>query len=191
MNDLDDTRAKRLWQSQSTEIPAMSTTYLRHRASELERAFKLRNYIEQGSWLLALLSCSILIFTAPDHWFRASMALLLIGIGWAMFQWRRRTAKRPSLAADTGLAFYIRELEHKRDLHRTLWRWYLLPMMPGAVALLTWKLFGDPGSRGTWTPWIVAGLLLVWTAGALIYERAKAAQYQREIDALTASDPQV
>lgn len=169
----------------------MSIGYLHHRGRELQRAVRLRNYIEQGSCTVALLYCSIMIFAAPDHWLRASMALLIVGIGWAMFQWRRRVPGRSSsAAADTGLAFYMRELEHTRDVHRTLWRWYLLPMIPGTVALLTWKLFVDPTARDTPTSWVVTGLVLAWVAGALIYERFKAAQYQREIDALAGSDAQ-
>lgn len=189
MSDFNDASAKRLWRSQPTEVPPMSTTYLQHRARELQRAVRLRNFIEQGSCVLALLICSGMIFTAPDLWLRASMALLIVGIGWAMFQWRRRVREGfTSAAADTGLAFYLRELEHKRDLHKTLWRWYMLPMIPGTVVLLTWIWFGDPNTRGTPAPWFPTALTLAWIVGTLIYERVKAAQYQREIDALVAGD---
>ena len=187
MNDFND--VQRLWQSQPTEIPPMTTTYLRHRAIELELAFRRRSIIEQGVAIATLIACAIVLITTPGYWAKSSIVLLIVGIGWALFQWRRRTRERSNFAAaDTSMAFYVRELEDKRDLHRTLWRWYLLPIAPGALALLIWKLFGDPASRGTWTPWIVTVLVLLWTAGALIYERAKAAQYQREIDALTDSD---
>jgi hypothetical protein len=185
MNDCNETGAKRLWQSQPAEIPPMSTAYLRHRASELERAFWWRNFAEQGSCALALLYCSIMLFAAPDHWLRASMALLIVGIGWGMYQWRRRVRERSSfVAAETGLAFYLRELEHKRDLYRTMWRWYLLPMLPGTVTLVAWGYVRDPGMKGTGLPWIGIGLVLAWT----IHEQYKAARYQREIDALTAND---
>jgi hypothetical protein len=189
MNDLNDAGAKRLWQSQPSEIPPMSTAYLHHRANELQRAFQRRNAIEQGTAVATLISCTIVLVTTPGYWVKSSLLLLIIGMSWALLQWRRRARAGSSFASTTSVAFYIRELEHKRDLHRTLWRWYLLPMVPGAVALLAWKLFGDPGTRGTWAPWIVTVLLVLWTVGSLIYERAKAAQYQREIDALLASEP--
>lgn len=167
----------------------MSTTYLHHRARELQRAVRVRNVIEQGSCVVALVVCSVMVFTAPGLWLRASMVLLIVGIGWAMFQWRRRVRERPgSAAADTGLAFYVRELEHKRDLHKTLWRWYILPMVPGTIALLTWIWFGDPNTRGTPAPWFSTGIVLAWIVAALLYERFKVGQYQREIDALTASE---
>lgn len=189
MSDLNDASARRLWRTQPTEGPTMSMTYLHHRADELQRAVRLRNLIEQGACALALLGCAIMLLTARDAWLRVSLVLLIVGIGWAMYQWRRRIHALPAAsAADTGVAFYIRELEHKRDLHRTLWRWYLLPMIPGAVGLLTWKMFADPVTSGTPRAWVVSGLVLAWIAAGLIYERVKAAQYQREIDALTGSD---
>ena len=187
MSDFNESGAKRLWRSQPSEIPAMSTVYLRHRAGELERASRRRNILELGTGLVTLIACAILLFTTPYDLARASVALLMVGIGWAMFQWRRRARERSDFAsAGSSIAFYIRELEHKRDLHKTLWRWYLLPMMPGTVAFMTWSLVGDPNARGTPTPWIVTGLVLAWIIGAVCYERAKAAQYQREIDALAA-----
>ena len=167
----------------------MSSAYLQHRANELRRAFRRRNAIEQGTAVVTLIACAIVLVTTPGYWAKSSLILLIIGMSWALLQWRRRARAGSSVASATSVTFYIRELEHKRDLHRTLWRWYLLPMVPGAVALLAWKLFGDPNTRGTWTPWIVTVLLVLWTVGSLIYERAKAAQYQREIDALVASEP--
>ena len=189
MSDSNEAGAKQLWQSQPSEIPPMSTAYLQHRARELERAVRIRDFIEQGSCVLTLLACAVMIFTVPDHWLRAAMVLVFIGVAYALLQWRRRIrGYARNGTADTGLAFYVRELEHKRDLHRTMWRWYLLPIVPGTLALMTWNFFGDPDSRGTATPWIFMALALAWVIGALIYERFKAAQYQREIDALTAKD---
>jgi hypothetical protein len=122
---------------------------------------------------------------------KAGVALLLAGIAYSMMQWRRRVGASRTHAfesTDAGLVFYERELERKRDFHRTLWRWYLLPMAPGIIAILTWNFFGDPRTRGTWTPWVVAAMLIVWIVFALMYERIKAAQCQREIDSLSSLD---
>jgi hypothetical protein len=188
MSDVSDEPVKAIWRSQPTEVQVMSATYISHRASELTRSFRIRNVLEQGACWIALIWCVCVIVMAPSVWIKEGVALLLLGIAYAMLQWRRRMAADRATpgfeSIDTGLVFYKRELERKRDIHRTLWRWYLLPMAPGAFAILAWNFFGDPHTKGTWTPWIVAGMLFIWVVLALIYERFKAAQCQREIDAL-------
>jgi hypothetical protein len=83
------------------------------------------------------------IVMAPHVWIKAGVALLLAGIAYAMAQWRRRAAPnnaRVFESVDASLVFYKRELERKRDFHRTLWRWYLLPIAPGTLAMTTAKI---------------------------------------------------
>lgn len=186
MSDSNDP-LKAMWRSQSTEVPAMSATYIRHRARELERGFRVRSLLEQGTSALGIVGCLVVLFVAPHPWVKAAAALLLAGVAYALIQWRRRTAALridPSDAVEAGVVFYKRELERKRDIHLTLWRWYLLPMAPGVIAILTWNFFGDPHTRGTAGPWGPLAMLVVCIVGSVIYERHKAAQCQREIDAL-------
>ena len=189
MTDRNDDPIKALWRAQSTEVPAMSVSYVRHRTGELHRTFRIRSWLEQGAGLLALAGCLVVMLMAPHPWVQSAAALILIGVAYGMWQWRRRTASfrtDPSESSAASLSFYKRELERKRDIHRTLWRWYVLPMAPGVVAMLSWNFFGDPQTRGTSAPWGVLGMLVVWLLFSLIYERYKAAQCQREIDALSA-----
>jgi len=188
MTDHNDDRIKALWRAQSTEVPAMSVSYVRHRTSELHRTFRIRNWLEHGGSILGLAICLIVILVAPHPWVKSGVALLLIGGAYAMFQWRRRTASlrtEPSQSSVATLAFYKHELQSKRDIHLTLWRWYLLPLAPGVIAILSWNFFGDPQTKGTLAPWGVLVMLVVWIVFSMIYERYKAAQCQREIDALS------
>lgn len=187
MNDPGDAM-KAVWRSQPVEVPTMSMSYVQHRNNELQRALRIRNFLEQGTSVLALLGCGFVIIVAPYVWVKAAVGLLGIGILCALVQWRRRAAPHRTGCLDTieaGIVFYRRQLERKRDMHRTLWRWYLLPMVPGCIAILAWNFFGDPATKGTATPWLVAALFLAWMLFAVLYERAKAAQCQREIDALS------
>jgi len=188
MTDHDDDPIKALWRAQSTEVPAMSVSYVRHRTSELHRTFRIRNWLEQGSTILALAACLFVILVTQHPWVRSGATLLLIGGAYAMFQWRRRTASlstEPSQSSVASIAFYKRELELKRDIHSTLWRWYLLPLAPGAITILSWNFFGDSPTKGTLAPWGVLGMLVGWIVFSVIYERHKATQCQREIDALS------
>lgn len=191
MSDLNDDPLKALWRSQPTEVPTMPAAYVRHRVTELDKAFRIRNVLEQGACVLALVWCAVVVATAPDVWMQIGVSLLLLGVAYSLFQWRRRVAaQRPqaSESASNGIAFYRRELERKRDIHRTLWRWYLLPMMPGAVVVLAWNIFGNPDMRDTPTHWIALTVTAIWIAIFLFYERAKAAECQREIDALASME---
>ncbi|GFE79885.1 hypothetical protein GCM10011487_18850 [Steroidobacter agaridevorans] len=189
MTERNDDPIKALWRAQSTEVPAMSVSYVRHRTGELHRAFRIRNWLEQGAGVLGFAGCLVVILMAPHPWVKAAAALILIGGAYSGWQWHRRTASfrtDPSKSSEASLSFYKHELERKRDIHRTLWRWYLLPIAPGVIAMLSWNFFGDPQTRGTSAPWGVLGMLVVWLVVSLIYERSKAAQCQREIDALSA-----
>lgn len=187
MNEPTDDPMKAVWRGQPTEVPTMPVAYVRHRVNELDKAFRIRNALEQGACVLALICCASLIVTAPDLWIQIGVALLFLGVAYSWVQWRRRVAAYRPQASDSapaGIVFYRRELERKRDIHRTIWRWYLLPMLPGAAVVLPWNFFGHPLLRGTLIPWFTLATVVVWTTIFLLYERAKAAQCQREIDAL-------
>ena len=187
MSDSNDPKA--IWRSQPTEIPTMPISYLRHRATELEKSFRIRSVLEQGSCLLAIAMCLGIAVLEQEAWKKLGAVLCGVGGLYAFVQWRRRTAKRPNQtfeAAATAVVFYRRELERKRDIHRSLWRWYLLPcFLAGTAFLLLGIFFGDLPER-TVSPWLVLAVMTVVVTAAAFYENYKAAQYQREIDALSA-----
>ena len=170
----------------------MSVSYLRHRAGELDKSFRLRSRLEQAACLLGMILCVGIVLLEQELWQKVGAALLLVGILFGFVQWRRRTAANAAPAfesAAAGLVFYKRELERRRDIHRTLWRWYLLPIfVPAAAFLLLGIFFGDLQTRDTLSPWMVLGAITVLNIFAVAYENTKAAQYQREIDALAYLD---
>ena len=65
--------------------------------------------------------------------------LSIVGTVYVIFQLYRRASARP-LPADLGLKgsieFHRMELERQRNLARAVWRWYLLPFVPGFAAVL-------------------------------------------------------
>lgn len=188
MTDMNEDPMRAVWLSQPTEVPTMPISYLRHRISELQRRFRLRGMLEQGACLVALIWCAVIFAVEQEPWKKAGAALMFLGTCFAIVQWRRRTATRtaqPFESATAGLVFYKRELEHKRDIHRTLWRWYLLPFfVPGVAFILLGIIFGDLHSTAQVSPWIMLGMMVVIGIVAIAYENIKAAQYQREIDAI-------
>jgi hypothetical protein len=85
-----------------------------------------------------------------------------------------------------AITFYRSELVRQRDLLQSVWRWYLLPFVPGFIVTITGRVLqqGAPWSRLIGTLAVVAGLMwVVWWGN----QRA-AARLQERIDALDEPD---
>ena len=117
-----------LWQSQSSDKPAMSLEQVRDKARQLERRVARRNRREYIAAVVAVFSYGWILASArwrcsyrrrADH--RGDDPHLLP----AAREWIR-----PSLQADVGiknsLEFYRVQLERQRDLLRSVWLWFLL-----------------------------------------------------------------
>lgn len=185
MSEMNDDPMKALWRSQTTEVPTMPISYWSHRAEELEKSLKFRSVLEQAACLLCLVLCAVIIGFEDQLWQKLGAAMLMMGTLYAWFQWRRRTsnnAARSFSSASAGLAFYRTELERRRDIHRTAWRWYALPIIvPGSAFVLLGMLHGHGKPN---EPWIVFGLMLGAIVLSFAYECHQVAKFQREIDAL-------
>ena len=183
MTEMNDDAMKALWRSQTPEVPTMPASYFRHRAEELEKSLKFRSALEQGACLLGVVLCAGIIGLEQEPWQKLGAAMLMVGTLYAWFQWRRRTSRNESFdPASAGLTFYRRELERRRDIHRTAWRWYALPIIVPAVAFVLLGMLHRHGSASE--PWIVLGAMLTCIILSFVYERQQAAKFQREIDAL-------
>lgn len=138
------------------------------------------------------------IIVAGFAWvFRPHETIQRVGLGlliaWAVYVpllAHKRTWPR-ALPADAGLttclAYYKGELERLRDHVRNVWKWGVLPMLPGLslfVGPLVIKAIRNPG------PWINAVpfcvLLIIWVVVVVWQRRRKLHDYQREIDVLDA-----
>lgn len=189
MSEMNNDPMKALWQSQTTEVPSMQFSYLRHRAEELEKSLRFRSVLEQGACFVGLIVCAVIIAFEQEPWKKLGAAMLLVGTSYALFQWRRRTLSKSVRSfepASAGLEFYRRELERRRDIHRTAWLWYGLPIfIPATAFLILGMVYGDVHAND---PWLVIGLIVVSIILSLVYERTQVAKFQREIDALTSLD---
>jgi hypothetical protein len=138
-NERNPNDPRNLWQSQGEENVTITLEEIRLRAERLERRIWWRNFREYAAGVLVI------------AWFLATLHLLhgldflgpvlvLAGVIYVMIQLRRRgTARSLPVDADTrsSVEFYRLELERQRDALRTVWRWYLLPLVPGLAAIFT------------------------------------------------------
>lgn len=92
----------------------------------------------------------------------------------------------------SGLEFFERELERRRDLHHSIWPWGLAPLIPGWVALTVAFARTNPGHLRH--PGLSLTVLNLVAAAAFVFswkvdERA-ARRLQSRIDELSALEGQ-
>jgi hypothetical protein len=158
-NELNPNDPRNLWQDQEVERVTITVDDVRSRAARFERRVHWRNLREYAAGAIVVASLSPHLWR--EHGWRLAPALLLIaGTIYVMFQIYRRGSARP-VPAEAGmtasLEFHRRELERQRDALRTVWAWYLLPFLPGFVAMVV----ATAMDRGINARLIVSGLVFV------------------------------
>jgi hypothetical protein len=177
-----------IWQLQAREAPRVSAAYMRHRARDLARRTQIRNGSDYAIGVPGVL------FIAWCGWrfylhrpvMLAGLALTLLPLVYVAFRWHR-LASAAQVPEDAGvldsLSFYRRELERQRDARRGNWRWWLPPVVPGLITVLSsFVLELNP------IPWALVAFEAILIVGGLsltvaFYEWS-ARRLQREIDAL-------
>jgi hypothetical protein len=133
-NDLQN-----LWQSQPATAFQMSLDDIHNKAVKMQKCIYWRNCREYISAAIVILSFAYCIWTI-DAWLpRLGAALNIAGALYIVYRLNRSGSARP-VPADMGmrpcLDFHLRELERQRGLIRSVWSWYLRPMLPGMVLFM-------------------------------------------------------
>jgi hypothetical protein len=191
MNEVPPTDLQALWQSQPVESKQLSAEELREMAARFQRKVRLRNLREYAAAVLVVVIFSAYAWKASAWLSKVGPALIVAGTLYILFHLSTRAASLPVPGSGAGVAescarFHRRELERQRELLRTVWAWYLGPLVPGLLVMFV-DGFIDAWSKGGGA--IVASLgsalvtalvfLGVWRLNAL-----GAKKLQREIDAL-------
>ena len=133
----------RLWQGQPGDGTDISLDEIRRRAGSFENRIRNRNLREYLGAAVVALAFTFYIFKFSDWAIRAGSVLVLAGTAYVVVQLYRRS--RPlTLPSELGLIasveFYRRELERQRDLLRSVWSWYLAPLLPGLLVISRGKI---------------------------------------------------
>ena len=182
-------QVKALWHAQPTEpLQALPTEELRRRAEAFQRRIARRNRREwvAGGVVIPVYLAYAWIF---PYWVTKLGALLCVaGVCVLLWQLQRRAAQRPlpeALGQDL-LAFHRAELQRQHDAVRTVWRWYLGPLLPG-LAVFLWGRQQELSSPAAMAvhPWVLA-IVAACLLGVLFLNQRAARRLRREIDALDA-----
>ena len=178
--DQDD--AGRLWRAQAlTPLQPLPPQELAEKAAKLQGIVSRRNRREV---IAAAVAAPVFLFYAGffPHWLTKLGALLCVaGLGVVVWQLLQRASARPlpqALAANL-LAFHREELVRQRDALRSVWLWYVAPLVPGLALFLC----GRQVENGRWDPWPFVAVALL-TVAVVLLNRYAARRLQRDIDAL-------
>jgi Flp pilus assembly protein TadB len=174
--------APSLWRGQGlTPLQPLPPEELARQAHPLQDTVARRNRREV---LASALITPVFLFYAWyfPHWLTKLGALLTVaGTGVVMWQLHRRARARPLPEALAGslMEFHRAELARQRDALRSVWRWYIGPLVPGLVLFLC----GRQIENGSWQPaaFAIVALLL---AGVVVLNLHAARRLQRQIDKL-------
>ena len=185
----EDDKVQQVWQSQPTGGVRMSTQQLQAGAAQFQRRIQRRNLREY------LASAAVVLFFAwefrqgGDPLARTGAALLIAGTIYLAWNLHTKGSSRP-LPGDPGsisfLEFQRRELVRQRDLLRSVWRWYLGPLVPGLAVLIFAFGRANPAHyphMGLVVAVYVAVVAAVFFAIGLLNKNA-ARRLQRQIDEL-------
>lgn len=171
-----------LWRGQALPpLQPLPPHELHEQAEKLQRTVAQRNRREL---IAAAIVSPVFLFYAWffPHWLTKLGALLIVaGTGIAMWQLQRRASARPVPEALAGqlLAFHRGELLRQRDALRSVWRWYIVPFVPGLLLFLC----GRQIEAGHWQP-IVFVILAALLVGGVLLNLLAARGLQRRLDAL-------
>ncbi len=136
-NEMNPNDPRNLWQLQEVEKVTITVQELKFHSARFERRIHWRNVREYagGALVIAMLAPQL---WRSHGWRLVPGVLMLLGTLYVMFELYRRGSARPvpsEAGAAASLEFHRREMERQRDALKSVWRWYLLPLLPGLMAV--------------------------------------------------------
>lgn len=132
MTDHDPLRD--LWASDQEEKFTMSITDLSARSDRFQSRIKRRNLIEYLAAALVVGVFGWMAFIIPVLSIKIGAVMIMMAAIYISWQLNRvASLSAGDAAGDTLANLHRRELVRQRDALRSVWRWYLLPFVPGIV----------------------------------------------------------
>jgi hypothetical protein len=129
-----------LWVGQKTGGFAMPVEEVRRRAGAFQSRIRTRNMTEYAAALFVLIAFGGVALTVPDWGVRAGAALIMLGTLYVVWKLHTMARAAGSGEIDTALSltdFHKGELLRQRAALATVWRWYLMPFVPGMIVFLS------------------------------------------------------
>jgi Flp pilus assembly protein TadB len=171
-NEFPPDDIRNVWQNQPVENAPMPLEEIQRRARRFEKRIDRRNLREYAGAAIGIAAYTFYFFWFHSLVIRAGSVLVIAGVLYVVVQLYKR-ASSGSLPADFGVAasieFQRRELVRQRDMLRSVWRWYVGPIIPGLVVFTVGLLPHRAGALA------VGALFLALGSGGIIWFNHRAA----------------
>jgi hypothetical protein len=174
-----------LWQSQPPTERAMSIEEVQEKARRLERRIARRNRLEYIAAVVVMFGYGWILWRVPFATARIGAGLIIAATIFTCYRLHvhgSTASLRTDLGVKTSLEFYRVQLERQRDLLHSVWRWCLLPFIPGFLVLLIGQALAQPARVAFVVAYGVLALCL--GVGLHALNRRAAARIQRALDRL-------
>jgi hypothetical protein len=186
------TDIKNLWQGQKMEKTPMTLADIHAMARKFQTRTRRALLRETVATAIVIVAFGYYIWAFPGWMIKLGSAVTVAWALWFLWQLRRRARARAlPPEGEQIVAFHRRELARRRDLLRNMWRWQLLPLLPGMVLILLGRVmqFHAPGRPIAFDHLVIAlgGIIVALIlAICLMWQRMRAHALQRRIDDLDA-----
>jgi hypothetical protein len=180
---------KAIWGAQAVEANLVTVEQIRAKADKFQSTVRRRNRIEYaaGVFVVAGFGWYIWIFRTPLM--RLGSLLIIAGAIFIMAWIHFRVSASPipsQISFIDYISRYREELRRQQSALRTVWLWYLGPLVPGLVLFTIGmsRLFEHvPGSRRPMWPFLV--VMVGMFAGVWLLNLWVARRLQHQIDELS------
>jgi hypothetical protein len=177
-----------IWRDQPEEEVSVNVSQIvNRRAEELSASTRAEVLMSIGA---AVLFVAVIAWRLP----RFNSRLFEVGFGavavWVTIslvrfrRWAGRDRARPDAVASSGLEYYRRELERRRDHLRNAWVWHGPFLLACFMLIAVVAGHAYSGVERLWSVLPLLALLLLWTVFGFVRRLRLAKALQAEIDEL-------
>ena len=127
---------KSLWGADIAQVSLMTPDQMRKHSGKFRDTIVARNARESIAGLIVIIIFAYFLFAAPSQIAQLGAALTIAGVSFVLWALHNKaSAAEPSelAIASSIMAFHRRQLTKQRDALKSVWIWYLLPLLPGPV----------------------------------------------------------
>lgn len=168
---------KNLWQTQEVVEMKFTVEELRAKAAKFQRRIRRRNLREYLAAMIVAVWAGVACWNIPQFLPRIAFACIVAGAiyyAWHLWRWGSATPAPAEMGAADSFRFYRHELQRQRDLVSGVWKWAVMPIMPGLILLAAYNVAVAP-SPERWKP-VVSALLQAALISVVVWLNMRAAQ---------------
>jgi hypothetical protein len=189
MTKSEEHDVKSIWGAQAVEPNLVSVEQIRAKADKFQSVVRRRNRIEYAAGVLVVAGFGSYIWIFRTLLMQLGSILIIAGALFIMVWIHFRASANPIPSHISFMDYtsrYREELRRQQSALRTVWLWYLAPLVPGLVLFtigMSRLLEHAPGSRRPMWPFLV---VMVGTfVGVWLLNLWHARRLQHQIDELS------